>query len=71
MFLDPLALTVYDVEHSQTEERWITMGQDADGTLLVVVHTFQHAGSISAKVRLISAREATKQERRQYEELPR
>ena len=47
------------------------MGQYADGTLLVVVHTFQHTSPINAKVRLVSAREATRQERRQYEESPR
>ncbi len=71
VFLDPLAITVYDAEHSQAEERWITMGQDAVGALLVVVHTFQHTGRIHAKARLISAREATRPERDQYEELPR
>ncbi len=71
VFLDPLAITVFDDVHSQTEERWFTMGQQAGGGLLVVVHTFQDQDSNIATVRIISARTATKQERRAYEVEPR
>lgn len=71
VFLDPLAITVFDDAHSQTEERWFTMGQQAGGGLLVVVHTFQEQDSNIATVRIISARTATKQERRTYEDEPR
>ena len=71
VFLDPLAITVYDNEHSQTEERWFTLGYETGGALLVVVHAFQDLNPTMATVRIISARVATKQERRAYEEGPR
>lgn len=71
VFLDPLAITIFDDAHSQLEERWFTMGNAARGGLLVVVHTFQaQKNSNIAKVRIISARMATKQERRTYEDEP-
>lgn len=71
VFLDPLALTVLDEMHSQNEERWWMLGHDANGTLLLVAHTYQATGSASASVRLISARMATRQERHFYENEPR
>jgi uncharacterized protein len=71
VFLDPLAITVFDKAHSQIEERWFTVGHKAGGGLLVVVHIFQEHDSNIARVRIISARIATKQERRTYEDEPR
>lgn len=68
---DVLALTVFDSAHSQSEERWFTLGLDASGALLVVAHTYQVTGPIRARVRIISARAATPRERRFYEEEPR
>lgn len=65
---DPLAVSVYDVAHSETDERWITVGQAENGQLLVVVHTFDEIDAENAHVRLISARKATSHERRQYED---
>ena len=68
LFQDPLAVSIYDDEHSSdNEERWITLGQAENGTLLVVVHTFEETDDDAAEIRLISAREATRNERRQYE----
>jgi uncharacterized DUF497 family protein len=64
---DPLALSRYDEEHSEAEERWVTLGLAADGALLVVVHTFEELNPQEAAVRLISARPATSAERRDYE----
>jgi len=58
---DELALTIRDL-HSQREERFVTTGCDPQGRLLVVVYTWRGEG-----IRLISARHATSQERRQYE----
>lgn len=66
IFLDALHLTVFDDEHSEIEERWVTLGMAQNGTLLVVVHTFAEHGN-SATVRIISARAATKYEQRQYQ----
>jgi uncharacterized DUF497 family protein len=54
-------------EHSETEERWLTLGEDENGALLVVSHTFEELGDEEALVRVISAREATAHERAQYE----
>ena len=49
------------------EERWITMGYDQDGRLLVVSHTYSERDSENNFVRIISARRATRKERHQYE----
>ena len=67
---DTLALTVFDPAHSQYEERWFTLGHDADGALLAVSHTYQATGPASAQVRITSARPETKRERRFYEDEP-
>jgi uncharacterized DUF497 family protein len=67
VFRDPLALSLYDEEHSETEERWLTLGEDENGTLLVVSHTFEQLSDEEALVRMISAREATAHEHAQYE----
>jgi hypothetical protein len=71
VFLDPLALTVFDEAHSQDEERWWLLGHDANGKLLLVAHTYQATGPDSANVRLISARQATRREQQFYENEPR
>ena len=68
---DAMALTVFDEEHSELEERWFTLGMNSDGKLLAVSHTYTATGPASAWVRIISAREATRNERRQYEDEPR
>lgn len=70
VLLDPLALTVFDAEHSQAEERWFTLGTTSEGKLLAVSHTYQ-ASPLKVKVRIISAREATRRELQQYEDEPR
>ncbi len=44
VFLDPLAITIPDQEHSETEARWITLGKDTGGQYLLVVHTFEWLG---------------------------
>jgi uncharacterized protein len=68
VFLDPLAATVPDDEHSEGERRWATLGLSGAGMLLVVIHTFEEAAEGSAAVRIISARAATPSEMRDYEE---
>ena len=71
VMLDPLALTVFDSAHSETEERWFTLGFSSDGRLLAVTHTYQVQSPNSAQIRLISARDATRREQQQYENQPR
>ena len=67
VFLDPLAMARYDDDHSEEEDRWVTLGRSAEGGLLVVVHTFFEVEANSALIRIISARLATRREREQYE----
>ena len=71
MFADALALTMFDGAHSEFEERWFTLGMSSEGKLLAVSHTYAATSVSSARVRMISAREATRNERRQYENEPR
>jgi uncharacterized protein len=66
VLLDPKALSLLDDEHSDMEDRWVTIGVDAGGTLLVVSHTWRETGQGAARCRVISARKASKGERRQY-----
>jgi len=67
VFLDANALSLFDEQHSEDEDRWITFGLDRTGRLLVVSHTFRHETPTSARVRLISARKPTRTEVKQYE----
>lgn len=66
IFHDANALSEFDEQHSDREERWITMGLDQTGTIVVAHHTFQETGENSATIRLISARKATKNEMISY-----
>ena len=68
VMLDPLAMTFFDNEHSQDEDRWVSVGCSSEGALLLVIHTFVGTGPNSALVRIISARPATRNERQQYEQ---
>ena len=65
---DVLAITVFDAAHSEFEERWLTVGVSKAGRLLVVSHTFVVTSPQRARVRMISAREATRFERQQYDD---
>ena len=64
VFDDPLFITFLDEEHSIDEERYITLGLSKANNLLLIAHT-DRAGTI----RIISARKATKNERRFYKEI--
>ena len=68
IFRDPNLLSIPDEEHSELEERWITMGLDETGSLLVLSHKFESVGLGVSRIRIISARKATKNEIKQYEE---
>jgi uncharacterized DUF497 family protein len=67
VFLDPLSVSIYDEDHSIDDERWITMGRDRTGMILVVVHTFVLQGRDNRNIRIISARKANRNETKQYE----
>lgn len=68
VFFDRYALNLFDVAHSEDEERWVTIGQSQASRLLIAVHTLAHIDSDNVRVRLISARKVTPHERQQYEE---
>jgi uncharacterized DUF497 family protein len=67
VFFDPNLLTVADLEHSATEDRWFSVGIAGNGVLLSVVYLWSDADSSAIKVRLISARRATKAECGEYQ----
>lgn len=62
-FLDPVAWTFPDPDHPIGEERFITLGRALDGELVVVAHVELEED----KIRIVSARRATKRERHDYE----
>jgi uncharacterized DUF497 family protein len=64
IFGDSLSLTIPDPEHSLSEERYVTIGRAFTGKLLVVVHTER-----GDNIRVISARRASRRERRFYEKI--
>lgn len=63
VFFDPNRIEYYDEAHSYDEDRWITIGKA--GKILFVVYTERDYGNT---IRLISARLATSEERRDYNE---
>jgi uncharacterized DUF497 family protein len=62
-FGDPLSLTVADPDHAAVEDRFLLLGQSDRQRLLVVAHAER-----GDEIRIISARPATRRERRNYEE---
>ncbi|MDE3164972.1 MAG: BrnT family toxin [Acidobacteriota bacterium] len=68
VFFDPNLLTAADQEHSETEDRWFSLGIAANGILLSVVYLWSDGDPIAIKIRLISARRATLSECGQYQE---
>jgi uncharacterized DUF497 family protein len=63
VFDDPMFITFLDEEHSIDEERYITIGSSNKGRLLLVAHAER-----SDRIRIISARKATKNEEKFYQE---
>lgn len=61
-FSDPLAMLLPDPDHSIDETRYLVLGTSAQGRLLVIA-----IAERPPRTRLISARRATRRERRQYE----
>ena len=63
IFGDPLSVTIDDPMHSHQEERFVTVGQSVKHRLLVVAHIDR-----GTRIRIISARKATHNEGKSYEE---
>lgn len=62
IFNDPNIATISDPDHSDTEERFVSIGLSVIARLLTVIHAFR-----KTRIRLISARKATKAEKKKYE----
>ena len=62
VFNDPGFITVVDEEHSINEKRYISIGLSEKGRLLILAHTDREG-----RIRIISARKATKREEKFYE----
>ncbi len=63
VFYDEDAILIDDPEHSQEEERFLLLGYSSLAKLLVVCHCYRASETV---IRIISARKATKAERKQY-----
>ncbi len=63
VFGDPASITIPDPAHSQMETRFVILGRSHQGRLLVVIHTER-----GDNIRIISARHASRRERKSYEE---
>ena len=63
VFADPLSLLMGDPDHSDDEDRYLLLGMSVQQRLLVVAFTDR-----PPRTRIISARRATRRERRRYEE---
>lgn len=61
VFEDERAITMRDDLTAVDEQRWLTLGRDTRGRILVVAYTWR-----SDRIRVFSARRATASERRQY-----
>ena len=62
VFSDTLALTFSDPDHSHDESRYITIGESMQRRLIIISHTDRWQ-----RIRIISARKATRRERKIYE----
>ena len=67
VFLDPNALDGPDLDHSTVEARYLRLGRAADGRVLMVAYTLRQGDSDAEKIRLISARRASRRERAAYD----
>lgn len=65
VFYDDDALVIGDPAHSREEDRFLILGFSAQATLLVVCHCYRESESV---IRIISARKATRNESKQYDE---
>jgi uncharacterized DUF497 family protein len=61
-FFDALSVTIPDPDHSEAEQRFLLIGTTLRGRVVVVAHTDR-----GSRIRIISARRATRRERANYE----
>lgn len=66
VFDDPVAMSAPDPDHSDSEQRWATVGRSTAGRLILVIHTMDVIGQDDEVIRIISARLPAPRETRQY-----
>ena len=66
IFSDPDGLDWEDLEHGQTERRRKRLGRSSQGRVLLAVYTFMRFGNGTETIRIISARQASRKERKAY-----
>ena len=65
VFIDMDAISIHDANHSQGEDRWVTLGEIAKHGVIVAVHTDRMHGEFEY-IRIISERKATRKEKAEY-----
>ena len=65
VFYDDYAIEFFDPDHSENEDRFIMLGMSFMARVLVVCHCVREKGSV---IRIISARKATREETKNYQE---
>ena len=66
VFHDPNSITIFDEDHTEKEERWITIGISVSGRLVIVCHTYFELSEDTVILRVYSARKTTSTEKKQY-----
>ncbi len=66
IFSDPEGLDWEDLEHGQTERRSKRLGRSTQGRVLLVVYTIRRLAHATETIRIISARQASRKERKAY-----
>jgi uncharacterized protein len=66
VFRDPHSITIFDEDHTEKEERWITIGISSSGRLIIVCHTYFELSEDTVTLRMYSARKTTLSEKKQY-----
>jgi uncharacterized DUF497 family protein len=70
IFHDPRLISLPDLEHSEAEDRWFSIGLAGNGEMFSVVYRWWQSDPATTTIRLISARPATATEVRHYQEMP-
>jgi uncharacterized DUF497 family protein len=70
VFADPEALDWQDMQHSAREDRFKRLGMSIAGRVLLVVYTIRRPRNAKETVRIISARQASRKERKAYARRP-
>jgi uncharacterized protein len=60
VFGDPRILTVADLEHSKSQDRWFSIGCASNGAMLSIACLWDESGLKTTTIRVISARKATR-----------